>query len=104
VKKLSVDDENNGESFWSAVSTADLSEVPASCLSILQQADSVVVSDNDAAAFEAWAQRIDGWESAAPRDAFGKSYAPHPITIEDCDDTEPFDSVKVWTTQGAFGG
>lgn len=75
---ISVDYENNASRWWSAAYLAR-DGAPASCLPLLlgaEHEDAVTVSDEDAAAFRAWGEKLPGWGD-------GPVFAREPFTFRD---------------------
>jgi hypothetical protein len=86
MKLIEVDWRNNSELWWDVART-EAGNCPSACQDILGRAERVIVVDEDAGAFELWAEKIPGW-------ADGPAYARHPVTITDVEDDEDTDVIQ----------
>lgn len=58
---ITTDYEHNCDTWWTNAREEAKGNPPTACVGLLDETDSVVVSDEDAAEFVAWAEGIEGW-------------------------------------------
>lgn len=75
MKRIAVDFENNAEAWWDAATTSD--NAPEAFAPMLaDNADEIIVSDEDAITILTWAEQLPGWND-------GPEYAPTALTVQE---------------------
>ena len=61
MKTIKVDYEHNCETWWDNAREEAKHNPPEACVGLLDSVNEISVDDEDANAFMAWAEQIDGW-------------------------------------------